>query len=124
MAYKYGHIRQLYMRLNLTLNMSFFEKNTVKSGHSDLKKIYKNIVAKYYQNTLKKKKVIQKIKIWDLMVWCFDGKLYRAWHFCTKLIFSLNFNYKNDMVTQFKENWMSNSNKVNMFMLSLVFMFL
>ena len=62
--------------------MSFLANKTVsgnfKSGHSDLKKRYNNIVAKYYLNTRKKKKVIQKINIWDLMVWYFDGKLYRA----------------------------------------------
>ena len=64
--------------------MSFFTNKTVsgnfKSGHSDLKKGYNNNVAKYYQNTQKKKKEksYSKTNIWDLMVWCFDGKLYRA----------------------------------------------
>ena len=63
--------------------MSFLANKTVsghfKSSHSDFKKRYNNIAAKYFQDTRKKKKVIQKTKTWDLMVWCFDEKLYKAW---------------------------------------------
>ena len=103
MAYRSGHIIlriAIYIGLSVLLfekfwveiylkKKSFLANKTVsghfKSDHSDLKKKCNNIVAncnknvaKYYQNNRKKKKVIQKTKIWDLMVWCFDGKLYRA----------------------------------------------